>query len=496
MSATFLAAATARAHDVAAQALAEQQPPQPMRRPPLASDQIKALAMAMHQRLGTDSPASEMKPELLQRILEELKDLRSQTLGVVIDAGSQWCKVGFAGDAEPRASFPTLISRPCYPGVYVSMTHKDVYVGHEAWSKRRTWRLRHPIERGIVTNWDGMEKVFHHTFYNELRVAPEEQPVLLTEGLLNPKANREMLAQVMFETFNVPAMWLGSRAVLALFAAGRASGLVIESGAQISWAAPVVEGCLVAHAAFALELGGHHITERLTSLLCGVGINLSSTEETRLVADDIKQRLAFVESDYDLACHAADQAAQNERLGGARIACTHYSCPEWFVRMGNPEGFSIRTDVLFRCAEALFSPSLLLVEGAAATLEGSPAAETRGLADIAHDALMACDASVRAELAANVVLAGGTMQLRGVAGRLQRELASLLPAGMEVQVATPTDPQLMVWRGSSYLAWLHLREDLWESAGWIRYDEYDEVGPTIVHRKVGIGCFMTKLLYM
>ena len=83
-----------------------------------------------------------------------------------------------------------------------NMDIKDAYIGNEAKGIRRFSCLIYPIECGIITRWDDMEKLWHHAFYNELRVAPEEHCVLLTEPLLNPRANREKTTQIMFETFN------------------------------------------------------------------------------------------------------------------------------------------------------------------------------------------------------------------------------------------------------------------------------------------------------
>ena len=255
----------------------------------------------------------------------------------------------------------------------------------------------------------------------------------------------------MFETFNSPAVYVVNSAVLSLYASGRTTGIVLDSGGGVSHTVPIYEGHGLPHATIRLDLAGHDLTKYFGGLLRERDYSCHTPGEQGTMCD-MKEKLCYVALDFEqeMATAAASSSALEKS----------YELPDGqVITLGNER---------FRCPEALFQPSVLHVESV-------------GIHKNLYDSIMKCDTDGRdltKELFSNIVLSGGSTLFPGIADRLQKEITALAPSGRKIKVIPPPEGKYSAWKGGSAMASLSTFQQM-----WISKQEYDESGPSLFRNK-------------
>ncbi|KAK2647825.1 hypothetical protein Ddye_015314 [Dipteronia dyeriana] len=431
---------------------------------------------------------------------------------IVLDLGSHTCKAGYAGDDAPKAVFPSVV------GAFDQMDVDDsdnaernsgsgldaknnvdsnkgkgkrkLYVGNQALNFRRDhMEVLSPLKDGIVADWDIVDSIWDHAFRECLLIDPKEHPMLLAEPSSNSQQQRERTAELMFEKYKVPALFLAKNAVLTSFALGRATSLVVDCGGGSTTVAPVHDGYVLQKAVLTSPIGGEFLTNCLTKSLESKGITIkpkysfkrkeirsgefqtvdldfpNTTESYRLfsqrvIASDIKE----------CVCRAPDTPYDESAY--SNIPMTPYELPDGqTIEIGSDR---------FKIPDVLFNPSLVqTIPGMENFAEIVPS--VRGLPQMVLECINKCDVDIRRELFSSILLAGGTASMQQLKERLEKDLLEESPQAARVKVVASgnaTERRFSVWIGGSILASLGSFQQMWFSKS-----EYEEHGASYVQRK-------------
>lgn len=376
---------------------------------------------------------------------------------VVIDNGSGIIKAGFAGDQTPKYHFPNFVGRPKHVRVMAGALEGDIFIGPKAEEHRGLLSLRYPMEHGIIRDWADMERIWQYIYSkDQLQAAKEDHPVLLTEAPHNPRRNREKAAEIFFETFNVPALFISMQAVLSLYGSGRTTGVVLDSGDGVTHAVPIYEGFALPHAIMRVDLAGRDVTRYLRLLLRKEGHDFHTSAELEIVRQ-IKERSCFLSINP-----GREESAAMETMGPSGASASSGNCVYQL-----PDGSTIDVGPSrYRAPEILFRPDLV-------------GEECQAIHEVLCYSIQSADMDLRKVLYGNVVLSGGSTLFKGFGDRLLAEMKRTTPKDCKIRISAPQERLYSTWIGGSILASLDTFRRMWVSKR-----EYEAEGVRVVHRKL------------
>ncbi|KAF9106761.1 Arp2/3 complex subunit, actin nucleation center [Mortierella sp. AM989] len=373
---------------------------------------------------------------------------------IVVDNGTGFVKVGYAGSNFPEFVYPSVVGRPILRAEESigNVRVKDIMVGDEAAELRSILQMSYPMENGIVTNWTDMRHLWDYTFNEKLKIDPRDTKIMLTEPVMNPKANREKMVQTMLEEYGFQGVYVAIQAVLTLYAQGLTTGVVVDSGDGVTHIVPVVQGYSLPHITKRLDVAGRDVTQYLIKLLLHRGYAFNRTADFETVRQ-IKEKLCYTSYDVDLDLKLANETT---------VLVESYTLPDGrVIKVGSER---------FEAPECMFQPSLIDVE-------------QPGVAELLFQTIQAAPLDTRSDLYKHIVLSGGSTMYPGLPSRLEKEvkqlyLTEVLKGDVErfrnfkIRIEDPPRRKHMVFLGGAVLA--NIMQD--KEHFWITKQEWEEQG--------------------
>lgn len=328
-------------------------------------------------------------------------------------------------------------------------------IGEEASDVRSYLQISYPMENGIIRNWQDMEYLWDYAFYNQMKFpSTSGGKILLTEPPMNPLKNRELMCEVMFEKYDFGGVYVAIQAVLALYAQGLSSGVVVDSGDGVTHIVPVYESVVLNHLTRRLDVAGRDVTRHLIDLLSrrGYAFNRSADFET---VRQIKEKLSYVSYDLNLDTKLARETT---------VLVENYELPDGrIIKVGQER---------FEAPECLFQPDLVDVE-------------QPGIGELLFNTIQTADVDIRSSLYRAIVLSGGSSMYPGLPSRLEKELKQLWYTRIlrgdatrldkfKVKIEDPPRRKHMVFIGGAVLASIMADKDHM----WLTKEEWHENGPS------------------
>ncbi|XP_066250862.1 actin, muscle-like [Euwallacea similis] len=347
---------------------------------------------------------------------------------LVLDIGSGQTKAGLADNGNPSCIIPTS-------GDYGNSETCD-FKGDNNVSVS-------PVQWGIIKDYDRVEDLLRHIYEAQLVLRSEEHPVLITQPPKNPQRDRNKIAELFFEKFQVPALYEEMHSVLTFYSSGRPAGLIVESGHGVTTIVPIISGFAISDAILRVNIGGSDIERYLSKILNEKkSININ-TEESRL----LKEKLCFVPNHRDYR----------------DTLTTEYLLPDGRTVTLAEERYS--------ATRPLFEP--VLVEQF----------DTPGIHDMIFQSIFKCGVDLRKDFANNIILSGGNSLFSGLDVRLKSELKSKVPATMNINIIVDPDRQILVWKGGAILGSL----STFTKNICVSIQEYQEFGESAIRNKFLCG---------